>query len=199
MAKLSPELVKKIREQVSSGVSKYEVAKTSEIPYNTVLYHTQDFPNAREGNRRLGDRAMRIIQKLMKDGFFVPEAKIVDNSCCRNLRKHLPLLRKISVNKIVIYYLEDRKNDALRGFLDMYGNRVVEYRDLTELARLFGIKLSGKEKVTFLSKNAIDRLIKPEKGQRKKPCQIAYNRKISDFLSRNVFSELLRLGRQSQT
>jgi len=156
--RLDKKTKEEIRELVRRGLSKSEVARMFDVSYPTVYHLTKDLPSKGRGNRDVSRRTLNFLEKLLKDGYFIPENNLeglLTLNTFRLLKEKFPIRRvKIYDRKVrskkVMYFLEGRNMDAFRKFMEMRGNKVVNFRVLAQIASAFGVKLSSKEKSRLL-------------------------------------------------
>ena len=148
--KLSEEKKESIRQAVMNGMSKYQAAKEFGVCLPTAYNLTKDLPSKRGGNRNIGDQSVKILQAIFKDGYFIPPKGHVCLGYYRTIQMRFPV--KIVVFKnMTVYFLEDRREEALKGFIKR-GGRVMQYNQLVELSRLFGVGLDYKMRKELISK-----------------------------------------------
>lgn len=180
--------IEKLRTLVAGGMSKYDASKEVGISYTYATILTRDFSSAR-GNRNLGESSARVLQKMLKDGYFIPHERSMTTRH-RVLHQYFPIL-KVQVSNKTIYYLEDRKEEAFKGFLRDIGSKVVTYNKLRETARLFGVPLDAKMKVELLGKNGENKPNIMKLSYRAKVARRRLNQQNSEFIGSFTHSELL--------
>ncbi len=135
--RLAPEEKERVRALVLSGLSKYQAAKEMGISYPYVLWLTRDIPSSYDGNRCLSQKTLEILRKLFKEGYFMLGELDTTTNHYRTLAKNFSI-KKVTFGDKTVIFLEDRKEEALRGFFRHVGNKVVHYNKMKELAGLFG-------------------------------------------------------------
>src|SRR3989338_2223693 len=152
--RLKPGDKERLRELVKGGMSKYQAAKEIGISqvYACILTRDLPSPSKRGGNRNFGERTIEIVQDILRDGYVMS-----DNELILGTKDYIMLLRYFPVKRIhykhyMVYYLQDRKEEAFKGFVKTVGSRVLTYSKLKEVAGLFGLPLDGKMRAQIIGK-----------------------------------------------
>ena len=149
---LSKEQINKIRKETLNGKTKIQIAKENNLSYNIVLKHTCDNPSQFHlgGWTGIRGKSLEILQVLLIEGYYI---------CSKGDSKHYPLLKKYfpTVCKVYIYgktiiFLEDKSNEAIRGFLECINKRKIGYWELEKISKAFKSKLSKNDKLKFVCK-----------------------------------------------
>ena len=190
MIRYSQEFKQKIRNMVKAGMSKYQASRETGVAYITVCKLTKDLPSKLSGNRELGGKSIKILQKMLKNGYCVPKGIQSAENYYQALRKHFPV-EKVNFRGRTIYFLEGRNEEAFSGFMRLYGKRVTNYNALSELAGLFGVSLSSEMRQEVIGNSKIGK----SKGWRLRRCEKQALRRLkpqnSSFIGNFLHSELL--------
>jgi len=68
------------------------------------------------------------------------------------LRKYFPTIRKVKIYNRHIFYLDGKKDVAVRAFLETVNKKIISYQELRQITKVFGTDISKKEKEAFLFK-----------------------------------------------
>jgi len=136
---LSPETVLKIREAVSSGLTKGDAAKELGLSRLTVIRYTKDIPG-KKGNASIRGWSLTLVKELTTKGFYLPstsqEAKRTNQSY-RFLKTLIPV-KKVQAKDKVVFYLQGHEKEAMEAFLANVGRKVVGYHEVVPIMKLFG-------------------------------------------------------------
>ena len=149
---LTPEKIKKIRKEILNGKTKIQTADENNISYDMVHKHTRDIPSRYHLGGWTGIRgtALEILQILIIKGFYICSQR--DSKCYRILKKYFPTVCKVSIYGKTIIFLEDKSNEAIRGFLESINKRKIGYWELEKISKAFKSKLSKNDKLKFVCK-----------------------------------------------
>jgi len=153
------ELIEKIRREVLSGKTKYSVAKEMDIPQQMVYYHTRDIPSKTPGRTEIRGKTLELLKQLLQDGFVY--ATTHSSGQFRTLRKHFTVIKRAEFDKRTIYFLDDKNKIALEAMITKKKSRVISYRELNNISKVFNVGLRMNEKRQLLGK-------KNSKNSRKK-------------------------------
>ena len=183
----------RLRDLVRGGMSKQKAAKEVRMSYGYAMILTRDLPSKGGGNRNLSESSLRLIRRMLRDGYFIPKSE--DNMTTRYhvLCQHIPIL-KVQVSNKTIYYLEDRKEEAFKGFLWDIGSKVVAYNKLRETARLLGVHLDAKMRIELLGKNGENKPNIMKLSWESKRTLRRLKAQNPDFIGSFVLTELLYLS-----
>lgn len=145
------EFIQKIRREVINGKSKYWVAKEMNLDYSLVFRHTSDLPSMERGPY-IANTTLELLKQLLEEGYVNSGAK--NNYHLRKLKKLLPMIQRAQKDAKSIYFLEDKNKLALGAMIKESKSRVISYRDLASMSQVFDVKLSSKEKRSFLLKKS---------------------------------------------
>ena len=179
--RLKPGDKERLRELVKSGMSKYQAAKETGMSPGYAQILTRELPSKNKGNRNLSESGADLLRRILKNGYFIPKREDNVSTHYRVLHQYFPIL-KVQVSNKTIYYLEDRKEEAFKGFLRDIGSKVVIYNKLRETAMLFGVPLDAKMKVELLGKNGENKPNIMKLSYRAKRLQKRRNQQNSDFV-----------------
>ena len=114
--KLSKEKLRKIREEIKSGKSKYQTAKEYGLHPTVVYRWTLDLPGGQYGWPGIRGKTLEILQELVKHGYVLCSNFNAGHKY-RILRKYFPNICKISMYNKTVLYLDDKASVAARAFL----------------------------------------------------------------------------------
>ncbi len=149
--KTSKEIIKKIKREVLSGKSKYQVTKEMGVSSKVVYYHTRDIPSKNPGRTEIRGKTLELLKELLQKGHVNCR-----NRCSPNfytLQKHFPVIKRAQVAHKTVYYLEDKNKDALRALLENKRSKIINYQDLASISKIFHVQLKKNEKQALLGKN----------------------------------------------
>lgn len=63
------------------------------------------------------------------------------------------MIQRSQIQGKAIYYLDDKNKVALQEMILRNSSKIIEYQELSQLSKIFNVKLSRDEKTTFLGKN----------------------------------------------
>ncbi len=139
----------KIREMVREIGVKSFVAQELGIPVISVCKITKDM-KFRKGNRTIGTHTFRLLNEILENGY----ALLTNGSSVRyrTLKKHFPLIQKAHAKNMSIAFLPDKREEAVRYFLQNMKYNVMSFQELKSITRLFGVNLDSGEKRKILGK-----------------------------------------------
>ncbi len=149
--KYSPEEKEKIRKMVKAVGVKAIVARELGIPERTVVGITRDI-KFKPGKCTIGGKSLQLLKELMEKGFAPLEKENHSAPNYRILRKHFPMIQKVRIKGKSIAFLPDKKEEAVRFFLQNMRYRVMSYQKLKLITKLFGVNLSTGEKRKYLGR-----------------------------------------------
>jgi len=152
--KLSQELIEKIRKEVKDGKSKYQTAKELNLRKETVYRIAKDLPSRPCGWPGIRGETLELLQEILTKGYAVYSNYNTKQKYI-TLRKYFPTICKVKMYGKNIFFLEDKSDLAARVFLENIKRKIISYRELRQITRVFGTSLSGQEKNEFLSKSKI--------------------------------------------
>ena len=144
MSKLSEEIIQKIREEAQTDKSRYEIAREFGVNHTVIYRLTADIPTPRQRQPYIRGKCLEVLQKILTDGYIYSGE---NGNEIRKLQYLLPtIIKRSQFNGKSIYYLEDKNKIALESMIKTHKNRVIKYRDLTALSKLFNVKITSYEK-----------------------------------------------------
>jgi len=146
---LSDEQKERMREMVKETGSKIGTARALSIPYNTVRRITQDIPVEKDGYM-LGRKNLLFLKELMEKGYVFLSGQA--SVRYRLLKKYFPMIQRVRFKNTSIAFLPDKKEEAVRAFLENMHWKIIGYHELRRLTRLFGVNLDGGEKRRIIGK-----------------------------------------------
>jgi len=141
--KLSQDKIQLIRKEVLSGKTKYQVAKELKICEKTVYRHTKDIARQKNVGPCIKKEQFELFKQLLEEGYVYTDS---NRNHLRGLQKHFPMIKRANYKGRSLYFLEDYSKTALNAMIKQKESRVISYHDLSNMSRIFDIKLSSKEK-----------------------------------------------------
>jgi hypothetical protein len=141
--RVSKETIKQIRKEVLSGKSNYQVARELEISETTVRNHTKDIARPKNVGPCIKKEQFGLFRQLLRDGYVYTKS---NRTHLRGLQKHFPMIKRANYKGRSLYFLEDYNKTALNAMIKQKESKVISYRDLSSMSKIFDIKLSSKEK-----------------------------------------------------
>ena len=145
------ELIEKIRREVLNGKSKYGVAKELGLSDSIVYYHTRDIPSKSPGRSEIRGKTLDLLKQLLQDGYVY--GKRHTSSQFRTLRKHFPVIKRAEFDKRAVFFLEEKNKIALEALIAQKKSRVISYRDISSISKVFNVGLKMNEKHQLLGKD----------------------------------------------
>jgi hypothetical protein len=184
-SKYPKKLINIVRSAVLNGKTKYQIAKELGISDKFVYYHTRDLPSKGPGRSEIRGKTLEILKTLLTKGYVKSDRRSNDN--LRTLQRHFKILKRSQVNgKTTVYYLEDKNKAALQSLIREKNSRILSYREINDMSKVFHVNLSNKEKHGLIG-NKQDR----KRGKSKSSKQSSTG-EDSGFLGRFLHSGLLR-------
>jgi hypothetical protein len=141
---LSKETIKQIRDEILKGKSKYQVALEMNIRLGAVYYNTKDLPSHTYKEYGIQGKSIDLLYQLINQGYV--ESTQYTHIRMRKLKKYLPMIQRAQIDGKSIYYLQEKSKEALKAMVARDTSRIINYKDLSKLTRVFDIKLSKGEK-----------------------------------------------------
>jgi hypothetical protein len=197
--RLSKKEKRDVRKLFKIRLARTQVASLTNRTVTTVRRHTIDLPGSK-GDRVLGTMSMHIINKILQDGYYIPESKYMGFlTYCRSIMKNFPVRHVHYSYGCDILFLEDRKEEAFLGFVRRFGS-IVSGKKIKQVEGLFGISDGYK-----VRKNLVG-LLREMQNQKKRAKTFAKGAKASlkegssDFIGHFSHSEVLseRRGRNQR-
>ena len=187
---ISEETKERIRQEVQNGKSKYRVAKEMGFSCNLVLKYTKDLPNVSRSAPHIYGKSFELLKQLLTTG--VVHSTTETRQVMRTLKRHLPMIRYSRFKNKAVYYLDDKNRKALQSLLEKDSSKIINYRELDDLLRIFHVKVDVEEKKVFLGRNVQKRVRKiKESAFRYGSFSEEKQAKIDDFLGRFLHSDVL--------
>lgn len=147
--RLTQNEIQQIRKRVLSGKTKNQVAKELGVSSFVVYSHTRDIPIKKDP--KIQGRSLELLRKLLTDGYvFGSENGKRHNSLLRELQLLFPMIQSAHVDERTIFYLEEKKREALSALVRHRHSRIINYYDLMNVTRAFNIQLQTTEKRRLL-------------------------------------------------
>ena len=141
--KLSNKTIELIRKEVMSGKSKYQVAKEIGICDSVVYRHTKDISRPKNVGPCIKKEQFELFKQLLKEGYVYTDK---NRNRLRCLQKHFPMIKRANYKGRSLYFLEDYNKTALQAMIKQEESRVISYHDLSNISKIFDVRLSSKEK-----------------------------------------------------
>jgi len=141
--RLSREKIDFLRKEVLSGKSNYEVARGLNISETTVRNHTKDIARPKNVGPCIKKEQFELFRQLLDNGYVYTDS---NRNRLRGLQKHFPMIKRANYKGRSLYFLEDYSKTALNAMIQQKESRVISYRDLSNMSRIFNVTLSTKEK-----------------------------------------------------
>jgi len=148
---LSKELFQKICREIRAGKSKYQVSGELGINQNTIYRKTQHIPGKAYGWPGIRGKTLKMLEELIAKGYIICSADYQGQKY-RILRKYFPTICKIKMYNKPILFFNDKAEIAARAFLENMDKKIMNYQELKQVTRVFGIELSTEEKHRFVGK-----------------------------------------------
>lgn len=146
----------RIRDAVADGKSRLQVAKEEGVSYSTVKKYTADLDG--DQRERLSERAQEMLKALMDDGYYNDTNKPGVRSAYVTLREKGFPVRRAEVARRIIYFWEEKKQEAMRKHIENMQSNTISYQDLGRMANAFGIDASPREFLGRISEmNGVER------------------------------------------
>ena len=156
---ISPAKKAWITRKIKSGKSKYQTAKELKLHETTVYKIARDLPSKPCGWPGIRGRTLEILQELVLKGYYICSHEDQKKRFFQ-LKKSFPTLYRAKMNRMTIFYLEGRQDDAARAFLGTIGKKIISYQELKGITDVFHANLSKQEKQAFLGRNRSKRFPK---------------------------------------
>ena len=160
---ISNDLKKKIREKVKSGKTKRQVAIQYGVTDRTVYYHTRDICLYPLKNLRVQDKKFELMKDLLRDGYAFASRKYNTREY-NELKKHFPCICKVKMYNRVVFYLEDKKDNATRAFSENSQRKIISFQELKQVTKVFDSYLNIKEKREIIDDNRSKKLFQKEES-----------------------------------
>ena len=96
---------------------------------------------------------LEILKQLIQDGYVYTDK---NRNYLRGLQKHFPMVKRANYKGRSLYFLEDKNKVALHAMIKQKESRVISYHDLSNMSRIFDVKLSSKEKKKAISSPSLE-------------------------------------------
>lgn len=141
--RLSQEKIDLLRKEVLSGKSNYDVARELSISDTTVRHHTKDIARSKNVGPCIKKEQFELFKQLLENGYVYTDS---NRNRLRGLQKHFPMIKRANYKGRSLYFLEDYSKNALKAMIQQKESKVISYHDLSNMSKIFDIKLSSKEK-----------------------------------------------------
>ena len=146
--RLSIEKINLIRKEVLSGKSNYQVARELRISETTVRNHTKDIAKPKNVGPCIKKEQFELFKQLLENGYVYTNG---NRNRLRGLQKHFPMIKRANYKGRSLYFLEEYSKTALNAMIKHKESRVISYHDLSNMSRIFDVRLSSKEKKNVIS------------------------------------------------
>jgi hypothetical protein len=161
MTKLSDEDIEKIREEAKTMKSRYEIAKEFGVAHTAIYWHTKDIPTPRQRQPHIRGKCLEVLKKILTDGYYYSGE---DSNEIRKLQYIFPMIKRTQFNGKSIFYLEDKNKIALESMIKTHKNKVIKYRDLKALSKLFNVEITINEKDDLFNRKSKNPIIRRKDG-----------------------------------
>ena len=161
-------LKKKIRAEVELGKPKYQVAKECKISRSAVYKITKDLQNKFYGWSGIRGKTLDLLQEIISKGYAFPKVTYIQRQYVV-LRKYFPTIRRVSIYKRNILFLDGKEDAAVRAYLNDTKKKIISYQELKQVTDIFEADISQKEKEAFLFKKRCGRGSKNRGVQKEGP------------------------------
>jgi DNA-binding CsgD family transcriptional regulator len=162
--RISADVREKIRDEVKKGKTKTQVAEEMNLSLNIVSKYTLDISKIQK-KADLSYNAFLLLKELMKEGYAFP-TKQYGLREYQILREKIPNVCRVIKHERTIFFLEDKEAVAARAFIEDLRRKIISYKELKQVTRLFHTDLPQPEKEAFILKNRARKLFK-NKGVQK--------------------------------
>jgi len=161
---LPKDLIQKIREEVLKGKTKYRVAKEMGLNEVIIYSHTSDLPSVKLGEPCIRGKSFDLLKQLLDVGYV--RSNNDTHSVLRRMKRNLPIIQWTQVDGDSIYYLNDKNKIAFQAMIAVNKSRIISYRELNSISKVFGVNLSSdeKHKAVRLPRKTVLPIIRKEKG-----------------------------------
>jgi len=156
--RISAEVREKMREEIKKGKTKTQVAEEMNLSVDTVSRWTKDIYSIPK-KADISAKAFLLLQELMENGYAFP-CKQYGFHEYQILRNKIQKVCRVRNHRRTIYFLEDKGSVAARAFLEDMSKKMISYKDLKQVTRLFHTDLPQQEKEAFLLKNRARKLFR---------------------------------------
>jgi hypothetical protein len=148
--RLPQEKIDFLRKEVLSGKSHYQVARELSISETTVRNHTKDIARPKNVGPCIKKEQFDIFKQLLEDGYIYTDS---NRNRLRGLQKHFPMIKRANYKGRSLYFLEDYSKTALNAMIQQKESRVISYHDLSNMSKIFDVKLSSEQKKESINKD----------------------------------------------
>jgi hypothetical protein len=181
--------IRRMREEVLKGKSKYQVSKEMNLHPTTVYEYTKDLPNKYHREPYISGKPLELLKELLEKGYVYTEE---NRNALRALQRYFPQIKRSQFKGKSCYYLEDKNKLALLVLMKQNTSRIISYQDIAKACQVFNTDIDKTEKRSFLGKNRWRKHRKiRDSTSRYIPVPKEKQTKINDFLGRFLHSEVL--------
>ncbi|RLG28120.1 hypothetical protein DRN98_09990 [Methanosarcinales archaeon] len=149
--KVSKKTTELIRKEVLSGKSNYQVARELGLSETTVHNHTKDIARPKNVEPCIKKEQFDLFKDLLEHGYVYTTS---NRNRLRGLQKHFPMIKRANYKGRSLYFLEDYSKTALNAMIKQKEPRVISYHDLSNMSKIFDVRLSSNEKNKTISKSS---------------------------------------------
>ncbi len=129
---------KMVRRLVRKGLSRIDAARAAGVSYATARLWTP-FKKSHKGNTSISGVTLKILKKLLSDGYLFPDGITQINLSCRTLKKYIHI-RKVKLHGIDVFFMDGNERKAMEAFLKRRNFRSLSWMKLAYIRKTFGIK-----------------------------------------------------------
>jgi len=131
-------IIKKAKE----GESMLQISREVGVSYQTVSKIVKEVSNPDHRWPRVKGKALDLLKKLSEKGYSLCSEK----RTFRKVKGYLPSVLRINFKGQTMCFLEERKEEALKVFLEKKRVRIKSYKELKTISEIFGVKLDREKK-----------------------------------------------------
>lgn len=150
--RLSKETIKNIRKEVEGGKPKIQVSRELSLSPKNIYHHTKDIIVGHKHDLGIAGKSLELLQEIMENGYAKSSTKYQYRHF-QKLRAKFSNIRRVKMYGRVIYFIQERSDEAMRNFLEDLHKKVISYQELQHIIKVFQATMSRKDKKKFLGKN----------------------------------------------
>jgi len=136
---------------VECGKPKMQVSRELEISPELVYHHTKDIIVGHTHDLGIAGITLDLLQEIMEKGYAKSSTKY-QYKHYQKLRAKFPNIRRVKMYGDVIYFIQERSDEAMRDFLEDLNKKVISYQELQQIINVFQAKMGKKDKKKYLGK-----------------------------------------------
>lgn len=144
--RISTELRDKIRKEVQSGKPKMQIARELNLPPKIIYCHTTDIITGQPRNAGITGTPLKLLVEIMEKGYAVSPKKYPYYSY-QKLRKRFHNIRRVKMYGVVIYFMRQTADAAMRAFLEITDKKIISGQELQQIIDVFKANASKRDKM----------------------------------------------------